>query len=269
MPNQERVLLAEPPRRRHWPLACAAAFAAVVSTIWGYLEYAGQARPSLLALALTGTLLGVGLTVHFGSQAVFVFETIQAPRPAPPPPEQPLELGTEALGPGARRGFIALLGGAAASLLGFLLLPLRSLGSTPEATLTATAWRRGVRLVTAEGGLPLRPADLPSGSATAVMPEDARDSANSVATVLRLQNGDLYAYSRICTHAGCSVCVFKSREAELVCPCHFSVFDAANKGRVLSGPAGQALPQLPLRVDDAGYLAADGDFSGPVGPRCG
>jgi ubiquinol-cytochrome c reductase iron-sulfur subunit len=34
----------------------------------------------------------------------------------------------------------------------------------------------------------------------------------------------------------------------------------------VTGPAAVPLPQLPLRIDDAGYLVADGDFSDPVGP---
>lgn len=32
------------------------------------------------------------------------------------------------------------------------------------------------------------------------------------------------------------------------------------------GPATDPLPQLPLFVDPSGYLRANGDFSGPVGP---
>jgi len=35
---------------------------------------------------------------------------------------------------------------------------------------------------------------------------------------------------------------------------------------VIFGPAGRALPQLPLRVDDEGHLVAGGDFSDGVGP---
>ena len=36
--------------------------------------------------------------------------------------------------------------------------------------------------------------------------------------------------------------------------------------RVLFGPAGRPLPQLPLELDDDGTLRAGGDFSEPVGP---
>ena len=32
------------------------------------------------------------------------------------------------------------------------------------------------------------------------------------------------------------------------------------------GPAARALPQLPLGLDDDGYIVATGDFSSPTGP---
>jgi ubiquinol-cytochrome c reductase iron-sulfur subunit len=32
------------------------------------------------------------------------------------------------------------------------------------------------------------------------------------------------------------------------------------------GPAGRPLPQLPIAVDDEGYLVAQRDFDEPVGP---
>jgi ubiquinol-cytochrome c reductase iron-sulfur subunit len=265
----ERILRVQSPKPRDAWLAGTFGVIALGSTVWGWVEFIGPARTSLLALALTGTFLGVALAVHFGFQAVFVYETVQSPRPVPPLAERPLELGWDAVPVRARRGFVALLGGAAASVVAFLLLPLRSLGSSPRATLNATAWRRGVRLVTAEGGALLRPTDLPPGSITTVVPGDAPDHTNSIATVVRLFNDELRAYSRICTHSGCAVCVFRGKESELVCPCHFSVFDAAGGGRVLSGPASQALPELPIRVDSDGFLVADGDYNRPIGPRCG
>ena len=52
----------------------------------------------------------------------------------------------------------------------------------------------------------------------------------------------------------------------LVCPCHYSTFDPARGAKVLFGPAGRPLPQLPLFVGPDGELRAAGNFSGPVGP---
>jgi len=52
----------------------------------------------------------------------------------------------------------------------------------------------------------------------------------------------------------------------LVCPCHYSTFDPGQGGKVLFGPAGRDLPQLPLMIDRKGVLRAGGNFSGPPGP---
>jgi ubiquinol-cytochrome c reductase iron-sulfur subunit len=52
----------------------------------------------------------------------------------------------------------------------------------------------------------------------------------------------------------------------VVCPCHLSTFDVTTGGDVMFGPAGRALPQLPLQIDSAGNLVAAGDFSGRPGP---
>jgi ubiquinol-cytochrome c reductase iron-sulfur subunit len=83
----------------------------------------------------------------------------------------------------------------------------------------------------------------------------------------------IVAYSKICTHAGCAIALYRKPtfppvepRPALVCPCHYSTFDPARAGKVLFGPAGRALPQLPLFVDPAGDLRAAGNFSGPVGP---
>ncbi|MFL5934603.1 MAG: ubiquinol-cytochrome c reductase iron-sulfur subunit, partial [Gaiellaceae bacterium] len=87
--------------------------------------------------------------------------------------------------------------------------------------------------------------------------------------------GGIVAYSKICTHAGCAVSLYRaphvfpdtapSRPA-LICPCHYSTFDPAAGAAVLFGPAGRPLPQLPLQIADDGTLRAGGTFSGPVGP---
>ncbi len=80
------------------------------------------------------------------------------------------------------------------------------------------------------------------------------------------------AYSKICTHAGCSVGLLgiDNRQPqvvrELVCPCHQSSFDPLDAAKPVAGPAPRSLPQLPLAVDDEGYLVAAAPFDRPVGP---
>jgi ubiquinol-cytochrome c reductase iron-sulfur subunit len=52
----------------------------------------------------------------------------------------------------------------------------------------------------------------------------------------------------------------------VLCPCHQSTFDLSDGARVIFGPAGHALPQLRIGVNEQGYLEALGDFEEPVGP---
>ena len=53
---------------------------------------------------------------------------------------------------------------------------------------------------------------------------------------------------------------------ELLCPCHQSAFDPLDAAKPVAGPAPRSLPQLPLTVDDDGYLVAAACSDGPVGP---
>src|SRR5699024_2117625 len=52
----------------------------------------------------------------------------------------------------------------------------------------------------------------------------------------------------------------------MLCPCHQSTFDVTDGARVIFGPAKRPLPQLPITVDDEGYLVAAADFPEPIGP---
>jgi arsenite oxidase small subunit len=60
-------------------------------------------------------------------------------------------------------------------------------------------------------------------------------------------NGDIVAYSILCTHKGCPVAFYPAR-GMLVCPCHWSSFDPTRSGRLVIGQASQSLPQIHLRV---------------------
>lgn len=59
------------------------------------------------------------------------------------------------------------------------------------------------------------------------------------AILVRLQGGELRAFSQKCTHLGCVV-FFAPKREQMICPCHDGVF-AARDGVVLAGP-----PQRPL-----------------------
>jgi ubiquinol-cytochrome c reductase iron-sulfur subunit len=78
--------------------------------------------------------------------------------------------------------------------------------------------------------------------------------------------GDFFAFSKICTHLGCPTSLYEAQDQRILCPCHQSQFVATEYAKPVFGPAARPLPQLPITVNDEGYLIATGDFGGPVGP---
>lgn len=78
--------------------------------------------------------------------------------------------------------------------------------------------------------------------------------------------GDYFAYSKICTHLGCPTSLYEQQTHRILCPCHQSQFDALQYGKPIFGPAARALPQLPLTVNEEGFLVANGDFIEALGP---
>jgi ubiquinol-cytochrome c reductase iron-sulfur subunit len=209
--------------------------------------------------------------------------------PAPAEAEQLVDVVEEPVGGIERR---KLLGGAAAAAgtaIGVALLaPAVSLGPVFDlAAFARTPWRRGRRLVD-ESGAPIPASAVRPDEFLTAFPEGADpEEIGSPVVVVRLDPSRLQlpagrstwapegilAYSKICTHAGCAIALYRAPLFEpveqppgLVCPCHYSTFDPATGGTVVFGPAGRALPQLPLRIDREGNLRAGGAFSGPVGP---
>ena len=153
-----------------------------------------------------------------------------------------------------------------------------------------TPWRRGRRLVD-ENGRPYKASDIEKENFYLAFPEgtndEEKDQMAASLVVIRLAPDQLHlpphlkgydahgilAYSRICTHAGCAITLYRAPlfqpdepRPALVCPCHYSTFDPATGGTVIFGPAGRDLPLLPVYVDSSGYLRAKGNFDGPVGP---
>jgi ubiquinol-cytochrome c reductase iron-sulfur subunit len=153
-----------------------------------------------------------------------------------------------------------------------------------------TPWRRGKRLVD-ENGRPYKASDIEKKDFYLAFPEGVNDNEkeqmaaslvlvrlpeNQLRLPPQLEGYDAHgilAYSRICTHAGCAITLYRAPlfqpdepRPALVCPCHYSTFDPATGGTVTFGPAGRDLPMLPIYEDAKGYLRAKGNFDGPVGP---
>lgn len=78
--------------------------------------------------------------------------------------------------------------------------------------------------------------------------------------------GDLFAYTKVCSHLGCPSSLYEQQSYRILCPCHQSQFDALEFARPTFGPAARALAQLPITINTEGYLVANGDFIEPVGP---
>jgi ubiquinol-cytochrome c reductase iron-sulfur subunit len=179
-------------------------------------------------------------------------------------------------------------GVAGLTVTGALLVPLVSCGPLLDVgQLRRMAWHRGRRLVD-DAGRPLRAKDIAVGAMVPAFAEGVdRKRLDASLIVVRLHEDDLrlpkqrsawapngiLAFSKICTHAGCAISMFRYPlfsphvpKPALVCPCHYSTFDPAAGGEVIFGPAGRPLPQLPVAIDERGELRATGPMSGPVGP---
>jgi len=167
------------------------------------------------------------------------------------------------------------------------LVLLRELGPLPEDKLRKTLWAKGKQLINMNTNEPLRPEDVAVGSLTFAMPEGLEESdhefnteiAKAALMIVRIQPKDIkdkrelewshegiVAYSKICTHVGCPISLYEQQTHHVLCPCHQSTFDLSDGARVIFGPAGHALPQLRIGVNDEGFLEALGDFEEPVGP---
>jgi ubiquinol-cytochrome c reductase iron-sulfur subunit len=167
----------------------------------------------------------------------------------------------------------------------------------PGAGLEHTVWDTGMRVVRDVVGTPIRPGDLEIGDLINAEPEmlfqvdehgepvlegvpaQIAKSKGSV-VVVRMEPDEnnpapgradwavdgILCYSKICTHVGCPISLYERKTHHLLCPCHQSTFDLADAAKVVFGPAARPLPQLPLMVDEEGYLVAQSDFKEPVGP---
>ena len=119
-------------------------------------------------------------------------------------------------------------------------------------------------------GQAIRPENLQVNTAVQVLPQNKTEDTKNLIQLVRVAPGQgvegLVAYSAICTHLGCSVLASLSN-GNIACPCHASLFDPRNGARPAGGPANRPLPGLPLAVDPAGNLIANGPFDGPLGPQ--
>lgn len=150
-----------------------------------------------------------------------------------------------------------------------------------------TLWDKNIRIVLEVSEKPIYASDVKIGSIFHAVPENLskhpqmlREKAKSVILLTRLDlnkynpslsredwhHNGIVAYSKICTHVGCPVALYEQKTNYLLCPCHQSTFDLLNECKPIFGPAKRSLPQLPITIDNDGYLIAKSDFKEPVGP---
>jgi ubiquinol-cytochrome c reductase iron-sulfur subunit len=288
---EERIVAAGEPERRAenvvlllFLLATLAGAAFIV--VYALDRLSDQTQWLGLSIGAAFALLALACTVI--ARRLVVTEEIAEPYPEESEDaQQEIEQIVEESGSRfTRKRLVTVAGAGALGTIGAaLLVPAASLGPLLHTgELYRVPWRRGRRLVD-ESGRALTAADIEEETFYTAYPEGAdRELIGAPIVVVRLPLSEIHdrkdwaprgivAYSKICTHAGCAVALYRKPtfaavepRPALVCPCHYSTFDPARGGAVLFGPAGRPLPQLPLEIDRNGHLRAAGTFSGPVGP---
>jgi ubiquinol-cytochrome c reductase iron-sulfur subunit len=268
-------------------LAVVVACAVVFMVVFSFEGLAHQTQ--YLGLAIGAAFVVLAAACILVANKLIVSEELEHPYPPEAHPQTSDEIDEIVAESGSRftrKRLVRMAGAGAAGALGLALItPALSLGPAfATQKLKWTPWRRGRRLVDDQGA-PLKASDVEEGSFYTAYPEGAdRELLGAPLVVVRVPESELrsrrdwapqgiVAFSKICTHAGCAISLYRKPtfapvqpRPALVCPCHYSTFDPADGGKVIFGPAGRALPQLPLFVDGRGYLRAKGNFDEPIGP---
>jgi ubiquinol-cytochrome c reductase iron-sulfur subunit len=293
---EPRIVPPAPPNRRAETAAISLLLLAALCAVGFVAVYAVDSIPSqtqFLGLSLGLSFLFVAAALVLVALGLVVTEELVGEYP-PVEHVEEQELVAEVVeesGDGfTRRRLFKLAAAGAGGALGLAAItPALSFGpllSTKR--LSASPWRRS-RLLVDELGRPLVANEIEEKTMYTAFPEGAaRNDLAAPVVVVRLPErelrlpqelagfaaGGIVAYSKICTHAGCALSMYRvplfapdePRRPALVCPCHYSTFDVADGGTVIFGPAGRRLPMLPLSVDARGRLRAQGGFDERIGP---
>ena len=293
--ERERIVPPKPPEAGAELAAIALFGAGALCAVAFPIIYALDSLPrqtQLLGASLGLALLFVGAGLIVTARSLIVTEELEEDYPLAEHPEEQetiVQIVEESGGGITRRSLFKLsLAGAGGALGLALITPAASLGPVLDVEpFFKTPWRRGRRLVD-ESGRPYRATDIEEKdfytafaegadkeemASSVVLVRPARDQLDLPPELAHYPARGIVAYSKICTHAGCAISMYRvplyaasEPKPALVCPCHYSTFDVGNGGEVLFGPAGRKLPMLPIYVDGAGELRAAGNFDEPVGP---
>ena len=292
-PRRERIVARAPDDERGELVASLLMFASAAAAVFFVVAYGVGWSTQVLggSLAAALVLLGVALTI-IAHRVIATEDLLEEYPPGEGDPEAQRDVAQIVRESGEGLTRKRLLGGAATVAGGAvgaaLITPALSLGPVFDTSrLNGSPWRAGRRLVDEKDRV-LSADDIEFGPFYTAFPEgaDKKPIASPIVIVrlpesaLRLPAGrdgwapeGIVAYSKICTHAACAVALYRNPKFDptqprpaLVCPCHYSTFDPAAGAKVLFGPAGRPLPQLPLAIDGERNLRAAGGYSSPPGP---
>ncbi len=280
-------------------------FSFEVGDNWDTVGGLGSSTVTLgLTLGISLLLIGIGI-IHLARKLMADAEMVEMRHPAASPQEdrdatvQALTDGLDESGIGRR----PLVRNTMLGAVGVLGLPvvvlLRDLApgdALDTSKLAHTIWKPQMRLVRDVTGTPILASEIEVGDLVNAAPEamfpseengypelegaeEQAEKAKGAIIIVRMDPDEIIpakgrerwtvdgiiCYSKICTHVGCPISLYERTTHHVLCPCHQSTFDLADSAKVIFGPAARPLPQLPLAVDDEGYLVAQSDFDEPIG----
>ena len=145
------------------------------------------------------------------------------------------------------RRFFLKSSGTAAAAVGAVVIPIHNAdAATPAATAGSTALPYPKKAI----GIAKR---MPINEAVAFSYPDSSSPCYAIRMGTTVPggvgpNGDIVAYSSLCTHMGCPV-QYESGTKTFKCGCHFSMFDAEMGGQMVCGQATENLPRIKLDYD--------------------
>ena len=280
-------------------------FSFSVGDNWDTFLGMGASTVSLgVTLGVSLLLIGTGI-IHLARKLMADAEMVEMRHPAASPPEDreatvaALNAGLDEAGIGRR----PLVRNTMIGAVGVLGLPavvlLRDLAPGDALDidkLAHTLWKPEMRLVRDVVGTPILASEIEVGDLINAAPEamfpseengypelegaeEQAEKAKGAIIIVRMDPDELtpatqpdkwtvdgiICYSKICTHVGCPISLYERTTHHVLCPCHQSTFDLADGAKVVFGPAARPLPQLPIKVDEEGYLVAQSDFTEPIG----
>jgi len=284
----ERIVPAN--RRMETVVAALLVLAALFGFGFTAIYIVADTNTQLLGIAIGGMLALLAAAAIIAGKLIVPQETAVEPRGELLVDEETEEV-VEMIGSGgegiSRRALLTGAGGVAgAALVTAAATPIASLGPTLN-HIHDTPWQRGVGLVD-DQGKPYLAQEIEIGSFYTALPEHGDpEHFGAGLLVVKLPPNYIHlpadrqgwapqgilAFSKICPHAGCAISLYRyptyqptSTGPAFTCPCHYSTFSPGDGGRLIFGPAGRALPQLPLMIDAQGYLRAAGPFHEDIGP---